>query len=46
MHATKFNGMQIADVNVGPITKKLIQGWSDRVGVDIIKQAEDQLHKH
>ena len=32
MPATKFNGMPIADGNVGPITKKLIQGWSDRVG--------------
>ena len=46
MPATKFNGMPIADGNVGPVTKKLIQGWSDRVGVDIIKQAEDQFHKH
>ncbi|GIR47362.1 MAG: branched chain amino acid aminotransferase [Alphaproteobacteria bacterium] len=32
MPATKFNGMPIADGNVGPVTKKLIQGWSDRVG--------------
>ena len=39
MPATKFNGMPIADGNVGPVTKKLIQGWSDRVGLDIIKQA-------
>ena len=46
MPATKFNGMPIADGNVGPVTKKLIQGWSDRVGVDIIKQAQDQLRKH
>ena len=46
MPATKFNGMPIADGNVGPVTKKLIQGWSDRVGVDIIKQAQDQLHKY
>ena len=46
MPATKFNGMPIADGNVGPITKKLIQGWSDRVGLDIIKQAQDQLRKH
>ncbi len=46
MPATKFNGMPIADGNVGPVTKKLIQGWSDRVGVDIIKQAQDQLQKH
>ena len=46
MPATKFNGMPIADGKVGPVTKRLIQGWSDRVGVDIIKQAEDQLHNH
>ena len=46
MPATKFNGMPIADGNVGSITKKLIQGWSDRVGVDIVKQATEQLHKH
>ena len=46
MPATKFNGMPIADGKVGPVTKRLIQGWSDRVGVDIIKQAEDQLNKH
>lgn len=46
MPATKFNGMPIADGKVGPVTKRLIQGWSDRVGVDIIKQAEDQLLKH
>ena len=46
MPATKFNGMPIADGKVGPVTKRLIQGWSDRVGVDIIKQAEDQLYKH
>ena len=46
MPATKFNGMPIADGKVGPVTKRLIQGWSDRVGVDIIKQAEDQLHKY
>ena len=46
MPATKFNGMPIADGKVGSVTKRLINGWSDRVGVDIIKQAEDQLHKH
>ena len=46
MPATKYNGLTIADGKVGPITKKLLQGWSDRVGLDIVKQAEDQLHKH
>jgi hypothetical protein len=38
--------MPIADGKVGLVTKRLINGWSDRVGVDIIKQAQDQLHKH
>ncbi len=42
MPATKFNGMPIADGNVGPVTKKLIQGWSDRVGLDIIKLAKKE----
>jgi branched-chain amino acid aminotransferase len=46
MPATKLQGLEIGDGNVGPVTKKLIQGWSDRVGVDIVKQAEDQLNKH
>ena len=46
MPATKLQGLEISDGNVGPVTKKLIQGWSDRVGVDIVKQAEDQLNKH
>ena len=46
MQATKYNGLTIADGKVGPITKKLIQGWSERVGLDIVKQAEDQLHKY
>ena len=46
MPATKYNGLTIADGKVGSITKKLLQGWSDRVGLDIVKQAEDQLHKH
>ena len=46
MPATKYNGLTIADGKIGPITKKLIQGWSDRVGLDIVKQAENQLRNH
>jgi branched-chain amino acid aminotransferase len=45
MPATKYNGLTIADGKIGPITKKLIQGWSDRVELDIVKQAENQLNK-
>ena len=46
MPATKYNGLTIADGKIGPFTKKLIQGWSDRVGLDIVKQAENQLSNH
>lgn len=43
MPATRFNGMDIADGQVGSITRKLLSAWSDLVGVDIPKQAEAQL---
>jgi branched-chain amino acid aminotransferase len=43
MPATKFNGLPIGDGQVGPITKRLLQAWSDRVGVDIVAQAQQQL---
>lgn len=43
MPATKFNGVPVGDGKVGPITKKLLQAWSELVGVDIVKQALDQL---
>ena len=40
MPATKFNGLEIGDGQVGQITKKLLAAWSENVGVDIIKQAQ------
>lgn len=40
MPATKFNGIEIGDGKVGPITKKLIAAWSDLVGLDIMEQAQ------
>ncbi len=43
MPATRFNGMGIGDGKVGPITRKLLAAWSDLVGIDIVKQARDQL---
>jgi len=46
MPSTKLQGLDIGDGKVGPVTKKLIQGWSDRVGLDIIKQAQDQVQNH
>ncbi|QDV19469.1 Branched-chain-amino-acid aminotransferase [Gimesia panareensis] len=40
MPATKFNGIDIGDGQVGPITRQLITAWSELVGVDIIAQAQ------
>lgn len=43
MPATKFNGLPVGDGQVGPVTKRLLQAWSERVGVDIVAQAQGQL---
>jgi branched-chain amino acid aminotransferase len=43
MPATRFNGQAVGDGRVGPITKRLLGAWSALVGVDIARQAEDQL---
>ncbi len=43
MPATKFNGLPVADGQVGSITKQLLTAWSQRVGVDIVAQAQRQL---
>ena len=43
MPATRFNGLAIGDGKVGPITKRLLEAWSGLVGIDIVKQAQDQL---
>lgn len=40
MPATKFNGIEIGNGKVGPITNKLLAAWSEMVGVDIKKQAQ------
>ena len=45
MPATRFNGLPVGDGRVGPITRRLLAAWSDLVGVDIVKQAQDQLAK-
>ena len=36
--STKFNGANIGDGNIGKITKKLLDKWSENVGVDIASQ--------
>ncbi len=43
MPATQFNGLPVGDGAVGPITQRLLQAWSELVGVDIVKQARNQL---
>ena len=43
MPATRFNGLPVGDARVGPITKRLLAAWSERVGMDIIAQAQRQL---
>ncbi|MCE7987787.1 MAG: branched-chain amino acid aminotransferase [Caldilinea sp. CFX5] len=43
MPATKFNGLPVGDGQVGPVAKRLLQAWSDLVGVDIVAQAQSQL---
>ncbi len=36
---TRFNGHDIADGTPGPIFRRLLAAWSDRVGIDIAAQA-------
>ncbi|MFN8489039.1 MAG: aminotransferase class IV [Caldilineaceae bacterium] len=45
MPATRFNGLPVGDGQVGPITKRLLQAWSESVGVDIVAQAQGQLNQ-
>lgn len=44
MPATKFNSHQVGGGQVGPITKSLLVAWSERVGVDIVGQAQTQIN--
>lgn len=43
MPATKFNGLPVGDGQVGPMTKSLLQAWSELAGVNIVAQALAQL---
>lgn len=43
MPATRFNGLPVGDGAVGPFSKTLLTAWSELVGVDIVRQAQDQL---
>jgi branched-chain amino acid aminotransferase len=43
MPATRFNGLPVGDGKVGEITKRLLAGWSELVGLDIVAQGVKQL---
>jgi branched-chain amino acid aminotransferase len=43
MPATRFNGLPVGDGAAGPITKRLLEAWSELVGVDIVAQGLRQL---
>ena len=43
MPATRFNGLPVSDGRVGPVTQRLLAAWSERVGLDIVAQAQRQL---
>ncbi len=45
MPATRFNGLPVGDGAVGPVTRRLLQAWSDLVGVDIVTQGLAQLEQ-
>jgi branched-chain amino acid aminotransferase len=43
MPATRFNGLPVGDGQVGPVARRLLAAWSERVGVDIVAQGLNQL---
>lgn len=44
MPSTRFNNLPVGDGIVGPITKRLLEAWSDLVGMDIVAQARAQIN--
>lgn len=43
MPATRFNGLPVGEGQVGPITRKLLAGWSELAGYDIVDRALGNL---
>jgi branched-chain amino acid aminotransferase len=39
MPATRFNGLPVGDGEVGPVTEKLLAGWEELAGFDIVDRA-------
>jgi branched-chain amino acid aminotransferase len=44
MPATKFNNLPVGDGKVGPVTKRLLEAWSELVGMDVVAQARAQIN--
>ena len=42
---TKFNGIQIGQGKPGLLTKRLLEAWSNKVGINIVKQALSHLEE-
>lgn len=43
MPATQFNGLPVGDGTVGPVSKQILQGWTDLTGTDVVAQADSQI---
>ena len=43
MPATSINGLPVGDGQVGRVTGRLLEAWSQHVGMDIVAQAERQI---
>lgn len=43
MPATRFNGLPVGDGAVGPITRSLLDGWSELAGFDVVHRALGKL---
>ncbi len=44
MPSTRFNNLPVGDGAVGPVTKRLLEAWSELVGMDIVAQAQAQIN--
>lgn len=44
MPSTRFNNLPVGDGKVGPITRRLLEAWSELVGMDIVAQAQAQIN--
>jgi len=44
MPSTKFNNLPVGDGTVGPVTRRLLEAWSELVGMDIVAQARAQIN--